>query len=122
MDSFSVFEELQLITKQHFSALEQLARQQGLPVLQQQGSRAQAPGTAPASGRVRTSSYTHPQHASYSQVPDSRTSQAGGYGQAQDLSGHYSQAQQPSAGYSQAQSGHSNSQHYGHYQQTRAMF
>ena len=32
----SVFEELQLITKLHFSSLEKLVNEQGLPILQQQ--------------------------------------------------------------------------------------
>lgn len=53
---FSVFEELQLITKQHYIALEKLVQEQGLPALQQQERQAQARTTS----RTRTSSYTQP--------------------------------------------------------------
>ena len=59
--TFSVFEELQLITKQHYIALEKLVQDQGLPVLQQHERQSQAPTTS----RTRTSSYTQPIQKQY---------------------------------------------------------
>lgn len=61
MSLFSVFEELQLITKNHFAALESLVKQQGLPVLQQRQQQQQQQQRVghqgPAAARSRTSSY-----------------------------------------------------------------
>ncbi|KAH3807257.1 uncharacterized protein LOC127833664 [Dreissena polymorpha] len=73
-----VFEELQLITKQHFTALESLVKDNGLPaVLQQQQQHQQqqrqqhhsGPTSAPVGpGRTRTTSYNQPNSApSYNQ-------------------------------------------------------
>ena len=60
----SVFEELQLITKQHYIALEKLVQEQGLPILQQQEQKTQAQTRS----RSRTSSYTQPSHPQYPAV------------------------------------------------------
>ncbi|XP_052784276.1 uncharacterized protein LOC128220064 [Mya arenaria] len=58
-----VFEELQLITKQHFAALESLVKEQGLPILKQQQQQQQQQRSQPSQelGRTRTSSYNYPQ-------------------------------------------------------------
>lgn len=61
-----MFEELQLITKVHFGALEKLVQEQGLPILNQQRSRSQS-GNVP--GRSRTSSYNHPTSSGYASMP-----------------------------------------------------
>lgn len=61
-----VFEELQLITKQHYIFLEKLVQEQGLPVLQQQERQAQARTTP----RSRTSSYTQPAQQQYPAAPN----------------------------------------------------
>lgn len=63
-----VFEELQLITKQHYIALEKLVQEQVLPVLQQHEAQT-APRARTTSGhRVRTSSYTQPAQQQYPAV------------------------------------------------------
>lgn len=60
-----VFEELQLMTKLHFSSLEKLVQEQGLPVLQQQQQqRSKAVSQNTASGS-RTSSYNQPIRSGY---------------------------------------------------------
>ncbi|XP_060573330.1 uncharacterized protein LOC132731212 [Ruditapes philippinarum] len=68
-----VFEELQLITKLHFSSLEKLVQEQGLPVLQkkqqqqqQQRSRSQS---SHMTSRSRTSSYNQPMNTGYQNAP-----------------------------------------------------
>lgn len=66
-----VFEELQMITKLHFGALENLVQEQGLPILQQQQQQQHQQGQRSRSqshnltSRPRTSSYTQPESTGY---------------------------------------------------------
>ncbi|KAL4220517.1 hypothetical protein ACF0H5_020916 [Mactra antiquata] len=72
-----VFEELQLITKEHFKALEKLVQEQGLPVLQQQQQQSQR--SRSQSGTVHGQAMSRPSYnysAGPTNMPQAHTQQS----------------------------------------------